>query len=472
MKKLILFITLIGLASFANAQKQGNIWYFEGHNGMDFNSGTPVQLTNGQIPITADIEGTATISDSSGNLLFYATAQNIWNKHNQLMPNGTGLMGGESTTQGVFILPLPASDNIFYVFTLDEMQNCFQNGLRYSIVDMCLDSALGDIEPQHKNILLLDSAGEKLACTFHANGTDIWLIVHKYFSDAFYAYLITASGITDTVISHVGSYHPADSTSDCDQAIGQMKISPDGSKIALVNENAFTHSIAELFDFNNNSGIVSNVTNLQPGLTYQYYGVSFSPDNSKLYITSSPSNYELFQYDLSSGIPSNIIASKTIIYTCNSPINGLQLGPDGKIYVVKCSTNYLDIITYPNDSGTACDYIANGFYLNHGAPPYSLPNFIDNYKYKNGIPNCKIVGINDIQLKNNTIYPNPSTNTLTIESLQSAIIKITNIQGRLIKTYTITDNKTSIDVSAFPSGVYVVEVKTEKGIEVRKFVKE
>lgn len=70
------------------------------------------------------------------------------------------------------------------------------------------------------------------------------------------------------------------------------------------------------------------------------------------------------------------------------------------------------------------------------------------------------------------IYPNPVTNTLTIESLQNSTIDILTIQGRLIKTFSTEGNKAIIDVSSFSCGVYIVEIKTEKGIEVRKFVKE
>ena len=323
MNKMLTVFILLPL--FCVGQKQGKIWYFAGNNGIDFNSGSAVLLTNGQIPTSSNIEGTASISDSSGNLLFYATAENIWNRNHQLMQNQEDLMGGESSTQGVFIVPLPSSDSIFYVFTLDEMQHCFQNGLRYSIVNMCLNDGLGGVDNLNKNILLLEDAGEKLAGTFHSNGTDIWLVTHQYFSDAFYAYLITANGISDTIISHVGSFHPADSTSDCNQAIGQMKISPDGTKLALVNSNAFTRSIEELFDFDKSTGIVSNVINLQPDTSLLYYGVSFSPDNSKLYVSKSSYPYQLYQYDLSSGSASDIVSSKISIHNSNSPIVTLPL---------------------------------------------------------------------------------------------------------------------------------------------------
>ena len=72
-----------------------------------------------------------------------------------------------------------------------------------------------------------------------------------------------------------------------------------------------------------------------------------------------------------------------------------------------------------------------------------------------------------------SVFPNPATEIITIENLpQQATIEILNIQGQLIETLATTGNKTNLNVSAFPCGVYIVEVKTEKGVAVKKFVKE
>jgi PKD repeat protein len=82
-------------------------------------------------------------------------------------------------------------------------------------------------------------------------------------------------------------------------------------------------------------------------------------------------------------------------------------------------------------------------------------------------------GINNIWLADGFyIYPNPTTDNLSIEAPQKAIIEILNIQGQLIKTITANEGKTNVDVSALPSGVYFIKVKTEKRIAVKKFVKE
>jgi hypothetical protein len=64
-------------------QKQGNIWYFGDRAGISFNSGTPVALLDGQTTICSSQlhnEGSSTISDSSGSLLFYCNGQTIWKK--------------------------------------------------------------------------------------------------------------------------------------------------------------------------------------------------------------------------------------------------------------------------------------------------------------------------------------------------------------------------------------------------------
>jgi hypothetical protein len=89
-------------------------------------------------------------------------------------------------------------------------------------------------------------------------------------------------------------------------------------------------------------------------------------------------------------------------------------------------------------------------------------------------PLSQITGIEERNNKtsNIAVYPNPATSNVTIENPQHAAIEITNIQGQLIKTITTPGNKTNVDVSEFLSGVYLLKVKTEKGIEVRKFVKE
>ncbi len=71
-----------------------------------------------------------------------------------------------------------------------------------------------------------------------------------------------------------------------------------------------------------------------------------------------------------------------------------------------------------------------------------------------------------------SMFPNPATNNLTIETPQQAIIEISNTQGQIIKTFETKEDKTTLDVSGFSSGVYIVSVETDKGVWRGKFVKE
>ncbi|MDP1744912.1 MAG: hypothetical protein Q8L90_05005, partial [Bacteroidota bacterium] len=203
-------------------------------------------------------EGTACISDSSGNLLFYTGGETIWNKNHSPMPNGSGLMGGTSSTQSSIIIPLPNSDSIFYVFTSDEFQSYTsgpENGYRYTVVDMCLSNGTGDVLPSQKNILLLDSATEKLSACQDALGTGYWVMGHKMFSDEFHAWHLTAGGITNTVITNIGTLVGWDflhSSWVYSPAQGQMKFNSSGTKLALaINSDP---AVLDLLDFDASTG--------------------------------------------------------------------------------------------------------------------------------------------------------------------------------------------------------------------------
>src|SRR5262245_49618020 len=118
MKQALLIFILLPLICFS--QKQGNIWYFGIQSVLDFSSGVPVAITGGQTGTDTVInqqEGTSCISDSAGELLFYTSGKTIWNRLHNRMPNGSGLMGGQSSTQSSLIVPLPGNDHLFYVFT-------------------------------------------------------------------------------------------------------------------------------------------------------------------------------------------------------------------------------------------------------------------------------------------------------------------------------------------------------------------
>lgn len=95
MKKTLLLLIFLFISLSSYAQGEANIWYFGYYAGLDFNSGSLVVLIDSKI---FTYEACATISNASGQLLFYTDGKTIWNKNHQIMPNGTGLMGHSSST--------------------------------------------------------------------------------------------------------------------------------------------------------------------------------------------------------------------------------------------------------------------------------------------------------------------------------------------------------------------------------------
>lgn len=465
-KAIIISISLLFLTNLSFGQKQGNIWYFGEGAGLDFNSGAPVPIIGGNIfPNPQALgeatiaEGSSSICDSTGALLFYSNGENIWNNNHQLMPNGDSLMGMYSSTHSSFIIPLPLSDSIFYVFTTDGLERNLEDGLRYSIVNMCLDNGLGDVVLGQKNILLLDTVSEKLAAINHQNGKDVWLIAHKFNSDAFYAYLISENGIIDTVITNIGSVHTGNGFFS---AIGQMKASPNGNKIALVFSN-ISPAVAELFDFDKATGILSNHINLTTN--NNEYGVEFSPDNSKLYITNIAG---LHQFDLlaGGGTETAINASKTTISSAGCVPSGMQLGPDGKIYVSRCAT-YVSVINNPNALGASSNFVSNAISFGTTVARVSFPSFIQGYEYHNEVYNCEVTEINDMNSSlNYKLYPNPANQSLILEfdnaEQKTYSMTLYDFQGRIVREITkVNEDKLIIDIANLTGGLYFFQISTD-----------
>ncbi len=80
------------------------------------------------------------------------------------------------------------------------------------------------------------------------------------------------------------------------------------------------------------------------------------------------------------------------------------------------------------------------------------------------------VGIDESNLIAANIYPNPTSNQVSI-SFDGAIanLKITDAQGKLIRLATIQNNAT-LSISSFDSGIYFFEIATEKGSTIKRLV--
>jgi hypothetical protein len=81
-------------------------------------------------------------------------------------------------------------------------------------------------------------------------------------------------------------------------------------------------------------------------------------------------------------------------------------------------------------------------------------------------------GIDEQQTNSFTFYPNPAKDKIEISVTENSIIDIVNIEGQTLKSVTIDNNHTIIDISNFAEGIYFIKVKSESGTSVRKLLKE
>src|ERR1044072_7863033 len=127
---ILLFIAIIP----SYGQGENNIWCFGTNTGLDFTGGPPVLY-----PSAMDaFEGCASICDAAGNLIFYTSTSTVFDRNNNITPNGTGLLGNTSSTEGAAIVQSNTDPNQYYLFTMMDIAQP-SNSLHYSVVDMTLN---------------------------------------------------------------------------------------------------------------------------------------------------------------------------------------------------------------------------------------------------------------------------------------------------------------------------------------------
>ncbi len=348
---LLLFCCFFTNALFA--QKENNVWTFGGGISLDFN------FTNPKIGFSSIIseEGCSSICDTSGKLLFYSDGNTVWDNTNTPMPNGSGLLGAttRSSTQGVAFAPIFTKPDFFMLFSL-EQENGFNSGyLRYSVIDRKLNSGKGDIVLGAKNIILDTGRSEKMQVALGCNS--LWLLTHAIDSPVFFAYNIDApftigAPVVSKTLGIKRSRH---------YYVGEMKISPNFDKIAMVNFTPIATGIAkpkaaiELFDFEKKTGVVSNYYAIDS--SYIAYSVEFSPDGTKLYVCEWDS--AAYQYDLS--LLPNIAAVRASKYRLlGNHYASIRRAPNDKLYAVRYGFQRdITVINKPNEAGSLCDVVIN-----------------------------------------------------------------------------------------------------------------
>ncbi len=472
-------------------QKEDYIWYFGPTGvGLDFRGCEPQVLTDGYADGNA-WEGCATIADSSdGSLLFYTSGYKAYNSLRQPMPNGDPIGLSNSLSQMV-IIPWPGSP-MKYFLVIPEVQagvswmpqHPAAFSLYYAVIDMALDGGLGDVASKF-NVMLTTPHCEFLTAVRHGNGSDYWLIGHEFNSSTFFTYAITPSGISSVpTFQSVGptvatpqSGPPNSSNLD---AVGAMRSSPDGTHLAYTTS---YNGITCVFDFDPWTGSITAPKELS--ISGGGYGISFSPNGSKLFVATKTivlgntfQDGALVQFDLSSGSQDVIQASLTTIHQCigNGGFATLKLGPNGRLYASRISSDgtsqgdpFIGVVNEPDLPGSMCDYVHDGVWLNGSYGSWGLSNSLEFGHDCGGLEHS----ITENECDDLELVSTLSLHTISWRCMNAFNkIEIRSSDGRILLDRIIENGSTQFSWSlprGIP-GIYVVCLTGPDGKAVRKLL--
>jgi gliding motility-associated-like protein len=382
----------VNIKEYGVPDQRANIWYFGDFAGLDFNPipDDPARAIRNDVMQAP--EGTSTISDRNGQVVFFTDGSTVWGPPTLPGPTfpviDTNIGGDPGATQSALIVPVPGDETLYYIFTTQEV---FGAGYRlsYSLFDRKLGT-LGQIV--QKNVLLFEKSTERIA----ASGSG-WLIAHEYGNNSFRTYQITTNGIGNPVISGVGSDH---SFATAENGQGYMKLSS-GNILAVALPTPPTQSI-ELFDLVDSSGVITNFRTAKladsPG---RVYGIEFS--GNKMFATVSNTNasrlYEFFidslgiahEYTPNSPPAPNTNPQSATLH--NLTLGAIQIGPDGQLYVAVDGASNLGTIQVSGDTTILSTFNPTGRPLLAGTnSTLGLPNFVQSISEPPSEPGLSISG--------------------------------------------------------------------------------
>ena len=180
---------------------------------------------------------------------------------------------------------------------------------------------------------------------------------------------------------------------------------------------------------------------------------------------------------------SDNVDPKSLRIVMASNTMNIALFNDGAHNIVKFDfpqINLLDSAACPQCSGAVIFSINTKPGLPDGATVFNHAGVFFDYNpvvMTNTVENvtgCAVASVkNETPLRNISIFPNPTTDELTIKMDQGSYnaVTITNDIGQEILIQPLTLSQTKVNLSQLPSGMYYVTFRGDNGTTVQKFVK-
>jgi hypothetical protein len=264
-----------------------------------------------------------------------------------------------------------------------------------------------------------------------------------------------------------------------------------GNEWSLLNATATDVMDVSLATVANNRAVtgINSLRFISDSSQWGYYGGVLSPlftgyDNAfivthKFYPDSASDSDYLFQIFDFDGTA--LIAVATLRFdwqgtidftdgtTLNSNVGTYTAGQWYEVQIERTLTNIIlrvngtQLASYPNfGTGTSAKFIGIRF---------------DNYGSGFNIDDLTLeVSASSSSFVTNSIsvYPNPATTLVNLSNTENLIfenVTIVDVNGRIVKTVAINLTQTQINVSDLTSGIYFLNIETNEGSTVKKFIK-
>jgi gliding motility-associated-like protein len=357
---------------------------------LNFSTGDPVPIFFGPVSPSITFDGSE-MSDTLGNLLFLLGSDKVYNSHEEIMQNGSGILPDhDGWLQSEIAIPMPGSDTKYYIFSVSGIN--FLEGLYYSVIDMSLDGGKGAVTSE-KNIKLeaASTAQDKIFALKNAEGDGYWIITRLFNDDRYASFRVTAAGVDPVpVYSPTGIYRPLTSGS------GPMRVSPDKKHlVSCYWTDLEPHSALEVCDFNAETGKVEFKYLIEPynkgkHLSGEPADCEFSPDSKFLYVQwLNMDKQGIYQYNMKL-VDDSAAFYNSGIHLLENNGQSIQLSNDGRIYFTyrtdetqwEIQNDYLGVINKPWEMGLACELDTFGIYLGGREGSHFLPNIVLDFLYR------------------------------------------------------------------------------------------
>lgn len=266
-------------------------------------------------------------------------------------------------------------------------------------------------------------------------------------------YMATVNGQELLTIGEVFDYEVGDKFHTSKEAI---MLPPNADRITITGK-YYSDGGDTVFYVNYHDCYNSEIIEWEPYLEYHFWTKTDTTFYTQL--DSSISHYWP-EYDTSMYLYDTII--RTSENHCDSLINGYRY-----------ETNEFEPRVHEKHYGKGLGFIYD-YFFDAGCPPGTQWRWSLFYYQKNGI-DCGTpdltVSVSEIPIQPQIrIYPNPAGDFFSLDMEIQAAIQIFNLSGKQMDIKKI--NNKQFDCSNYPPGIYILQIRTDKGKHFRKLVKQ